>query len=1062
MIIPPPPVLTDLRAGTQLVAGMTVSTVLPDLDFETYSEAGFVPLGDKWGALPRASQGKKGLPVVGAARYAEHPTTEVLCLAYNLKDGIGPRQWLPGMPPPLDLFLHIAKGGLLEAWNVGFERHIWEKVCVPRMGWIAVPRSQWRCAMAKSRAHALPGALDNATRVLNTTHQKNPDGRRLLNRFSVPRNATRSDPRLRIQPGTDPEGSRLYEYNRQDIEAEAEASSLTPDLPPEELEYWLVDQEINQRGVHIDMVGVTDCISIVEEALERYNTELAQLTSGVVNAASEIQRLTGWLGALGVHMQSLDEENVTEALKRTDLPPIARRALEIRALVGSASVKKLFSMSNQVCADGRLRDLFSYHAARTGRATGNGPQPTNLPNSGPDVNRCNLCQRHFGRLKPTCPWCGSVNTSPVEWNALVVEDALDVMKAGSLRAAEMFFDDAFPAISGCLRGLFDAAPGYDLICSDYSAIEAVVLAELAGESWRQEVFRTHGKIYEMSAAKITGIPFEAFERHRKETGQHLSERKLGKVAELSGGFGGWLGAWKAFGADSFMSDEEIIRAILAWRAASPSIVEFWGGQQRNWQSELYGLEGAALTAIYNPGQEFTHRGITFVMRGDALYCRLLSGRYLTYHRPRLAPSERRADTVEITYEGWNSNPKNGPMGWIRMKTYGGRLTENCIAEGTQVLTDSGWRPIESVTENDLVHDGIEFVSCGGMICKSVQGCIQVDDVWMTPDHQVLTEEGWVHAASERCRPYRPEIRDADSYLKGENGWQKTHVVLPLRLRQDQRKGALGSDSGAENRSSLELWLQDKGNPGSEAYDTRNDKPPRVLGVALHERQVPSSLPPSLEKLRGSWDLGVRRVANVIRSLLERHGRVLLPGPRVGPREQQRELREVKLPLGNRPNAIEQQKTEYLPGYAAGAYDGRSSVPSIQNRGDDPALPERARVAAGTDVCGSGLQQSRRRVYDILNAGPRHRFVVRGSRGPFIVHNCVQATARDIQRHSLVAQEKAGYPIVLHCYDENVAEIPEGWGSIEEFEAIMMQMPAWAQNWPIRAAGGWRGKRYRKD
>jgi len=587
------------------------------------------------------------------------------------------------MPDPQDLFDHISAGGLIEAWNVGFERHIWEKVCVPRLGWPPIPRRQYRCAMAKSRAYGLPGSLSAAAAVTNSIEQKDKDGTRLLNKFSTPRNPTKNDGRLRIRPQDDPtDAERLYAYCEQDIVAEAVMSSGTPDLEGEELEYWLADQEINARGVQIDVASVRNCIAVIHATHNRYDHEMSALTGGVVSAASEIERLKGWIGAQGLLMPSMDEEAVEAALKRDDLNPLARRALEIRSLVGSASVKKLFAMNLQVCADGRLRDLFSYHATRTGRATGNGPQPTNLPNHGPAVRHCGCCKRHYGLTKLLCPWCGAdptLNGTEVEWNPQAVEDCLYAMNTRSLAIVELYFDEAMAALSGCLRGMFVAREGYDLICSDYSAIEAVVLAELAGEGWRQDVFRTHGKIYEMSASKITGVPFEEFAEHRKRTGQHHPMRKkVGKVAELASGYQGWIGAWKAFGADEFFSDDEIKDAILAWRAASPSIVEFWGGQSRNWKPELFGIEGCVVNAILHPGQTFQHRGISYVMIGDALICRLLSGRPLTYHRPRLTESSRRRGEWSISYEGWNTNPKNGRVGWIRMYTWGGRLVENIV------------------------------------------------------------------------------------------------------------------------------------------------------------------------------------------------------------------------------------------------------------------------------------------------------------------------------------------------------------------------------------------------
>ena len=155
-------------------------------------------------------------------------------------------------------------------------------------------------------------------------------------------------------------------------------------------------------------------------------------------------------------------------------------------------------------------------------------------------------------------------------------------------------------------------------------------------------------------------------------------KKVGKVAELASGFQGWIGAWKQFGADEFFNDEEIKNAILAWRAASPAIVEFWGGQQKRWQPHFYGLEGAAVQAVLSPGTKFSYRGLSYIVNRDILYCQLLSGRYLTYHKPRLIPSDKRPGTLSLTFEGWNTNPKYGAIGWVRMSTYGGKLTENVV------------------------------------------------------------------------------------------------------------------------------------------------------------------------------------------------------------------------------------------------------------------------------------------------------------------------------------------------------------------------------------------------
>jgi len=990
MIIPPPPAA--------------------NIDFETYSEAGFVwdAALNKWTALPGASQGKKGLPVVGSSVYVEHPTFEALCLSYDLRDGAGVRRWKPGEEDPAALFAHIQRGGLVSGWNSGgFEVKVWAW-CVRNLAWPPVAPAQWRDAMANARAHALPGALAKAAEVLNCAQQKNKDGKRLLDKFSIPRNPTKANATLRIRPTDDPaDAELLYAYCDQDVATEQDVGTRVPELTASELAVWQCDRVINDRGVQMDVSGVENCIAIINQAHARYNAELAALTDGTVQKASELQKLIGWLGAQGVHTSSLDEEHLDDLLADQTLPWQARRALEIRAAIGSASVKKVFAMHNQVSADGRLRDLFVYHGARTGRVTGGGPQPTNLPNSaGVFAYECESCERHFGTHLTYCPWCGCSLTlaHKREWGIESAEYALETIASRDYAFVEYVWGDAMLAVSGCLRALFTAAPGRDLLCSDYSSIEAVVVAELAGEDWRRELFRTHGKVYEMSASKVVGISLEDILRHKTETGSHHSSRKLGKVMELacfspdtqvltsrgyvrivdvlasdelwdgvewtqhdgliekgvrsvinldgvrvtpthlinsngswleakrlvsdastlslaletgsanlplrksnlantvgyerygraalvegnptkstavtcstgnlpgvrparrlpplvpalkrlgrsfisvmrrrsqtpntaggssigyppqwagaitrrpnnttltadagytfatngaatsppfsftwshlrggttralrwtgkkitegtsraifvssrnkrttaivaqsekcnseltslslvydianagprnrftiktnSGhlivhncGYQGWIGSMLAFGADAFMTELEMKDAILAWRAASPMIVEFWGGQQRNWRPEYYGVEGMAVQAILNPGAAFEYRGHQFQMRGDALYLRLVSGRELTYHRPRLAASEKRAGTYSISYEGWNSNPKNGPIGWIRMDTWGGRLVENIVQAtardiqwyGVMNLERAGYPVVLHVYDEDIAE-----------------------------------------------------------------------------------------------------------------------------------------------------------------------------------------------------------------------------------------------------------------------------------------------------------------------------------------------------------------------
>jgi len=705
-------------AGHQFRAGSFISTVHPSADFETYSEAGyyFDYVKQKWHGPPFASQKGKGLNVVGAAVYATHPTTEVLTLVYNLKDGRGPQLWRPDLGQPYDLLEHVGRGGLVEAWNSGFEWWVWNYVCTRRYGWRPLTIEQMRCAMAKARAFAYPGSLGIAGGVMNLHIQKDKDGARLLKLFSMPRDPTKADKRLRITMADAPaDAQKLIDYCAIDTMSEDEAASRCPDLQGEELEYWIVDQYINRRGVHVDADSLNACAHMVELVLQRYDAEMNQLTGGRVTAASQLPSLKLFLRDCGVYMRdgkgSTDEAAMQEILKAPQLHPAAKRAVEIRLMAGSASVKKVFNMKNILSPWQRLHDLFNYHGARTGRPTGEGPQPTNLPKAGPSVLKC-LCGRHTGSHLSACVWCGMPfppGKKKADWGPDAMEDVLQVIKTGDLSLVERVYSDGLKCVSGCLRGLFTAAPGHDLIASDFSSIEGVVTACLAGEQWRVDMFATHGKAYELGVSKITGIPFAEIMAHagftdttspqwwqkREFKGPHHPMRQtIGKVSELASGFGGGVGAWLRFMADCdppmTMPEDEIKEGIKKWRAASPAIVEFWGGQERrigyHRVPELYGLEGMAISAILTPGRQFpvmrkngTHSGITFHYDGAVLYCLLPSGRYLHYHNPVLSPNMKGwGGEYELSYEGYNTNALMGPTGWVRMDTYGGKLCENVV------------------------------------------------------------------------------------------------------------------------------------------------------------------------------------------------------------------------------------------------------------------------------------------------------------------------------------------------------------------------------------------------
>lgn len=1173
---PPPPILY----GTQIRVGPSVSTVLADCDFETYSQAGFhwcgptdkKPLGH-WVGPPGAAQGKKGLGVIGVRAYAEHWSTEVLTFKYDLKDGHGKRTWKPGQlgaevvnrhsdfpdcnvtsgiyigrgtkwgnpygdkpgpgvlyvvadraaavagyrkhilgrpdllaqvreligkqlvcscAPrqchgevlaelaglPWPLFDHFAQGKLIEAHNAGFEQTIWEQVCVPKYGWPSVNPDQWRCSAAKSRAFGLPSALADVGEALNLPTKKDAEGKRLLKLFSWPKDPTKKDPRWRVLPSEEPaDAAKLDSYCETDIETESQASARCPDLPPNELAYWLADQRINRRGIGVDMGAVRDCMAVVNEVLAAYDDEMFKL---IGLRTSQAKALVEWLASNGVRgsdgrpVKSLAAEELEFLYEQRDqYPHPVGRVLEIRGLTASASVKKVFAMANHASRDARLCDLFIYHGARTGRDTHADVQPGNLPKAGPNLRWCEDmgCRRPYGHHMDECPWCGassafSSESSPVEgdkgWCFEGVDHVLEILQMRSMHALEHFFGDALLCVSGVVRSLLVAREGHRLICSDYSSIEAVVSAVLTGEEWRVEAFRRREDIYLHGAAGVTGRTYEWYMANGGK--KHPDRQKIGKPAELGLGFGGFSGALFAFGFEG--EKKEADRTWMAWRAASPAFEEMWGGQYRGvpWdieRREYFGLEGCAVQAVLSPGQMFFYRGVTYQVIDDVLYCTLLSGRRMAYHQPRLWYGAKRDGWVEcysLTYMTWNTNAKMGPRGWVRMETYGGRLFENCIAEGTLVLTERGWVPIESVLVTDRVHDGVEFVNQKGSLYKGVQGCMPIDGVLMTPDHRVLTDDGWKEA-SQFPRPYRPQIRNADRSRTFAQRWKEVAMVLRVRVWAGLRKTRPGGHQDAQQGTAGELRMQDQGTDLQGYYSARDERAPSVRGMALDAGSMPVTLTSSLGELRRAWDSCVRAMATELSELLGRHGAGVPARLRNRSTRQQRELFSRELPLGNLHDAGQQSAQECPDQHPGRSSDRRPGVEALQDRKNHLALPDSQQLAGGQTFDSCGLPQSR--VYDLLNCGPRQRFVVLGASGPFIVHNCVQATARDIMAHAVVKLEAAGYPVVLRVHDEVAAEVPNGFGSLEEFERILTDLPDWAKGWPIRAAG-WEGIRYHKD
>jgi len=429
----------------------------------------------------------------------------------------------------------------------------------------------------------------------------------------------------------------MLTYNKYDVIAQKEIADKLPMLPDFEYQVWLSTQKMNNRGVAVDIDAIKTCKNAINTVTTYYEKELYNLTGGCVRTAGENKKLTKWLNTNGVGTKSVDAKNVKELIERYDGTSTVGQVLRIKKILSSASIKKVVSILNRVSSDGRVRDHMVYCGAdRTGRFGSKGVQIHNLRN-------VKLGEEQFDKNIEI------LRTNPFE------------------------FDNPFDVMGGMVRGFFTADKGKDFICSDYRAIEAVALACLAGEQWRIDVFKTHGRIYELSASKITGVPFQEFLDYQKQHGEkHPLRNTIGKVAELASGYQGWIGAWKQFGADKhFNNDEEIKQSILKWRSDSPNIVNFW-----------HGVEGAAKRAIQiGHNTPCNYRNIVYRYDGDNLYCKLPSGRELTYWKAGLrqgvTPYGKAIE--QICFYGWNSNQSSGlPMGWTQFDTYGGKLTENIV------------------------------------------------------------------------------------------------------------------------------------------------------------------------------------------------------------------------------------------------------------------------------------------------------------------------------------------------------------------------------------------------
>ena len=575
----------------------------------------------------------KDISKCGTYAYTDAPYFDILLFAYSI-DG-QPVQVVDtanGEEIPENVLAALADENVVKrAFNCNFER-----VCLSKylrenypqyfqsysidedtVGDFLNPES-WHCSMIHARTLGLLLSLAEVGKVLGIEQQKMTEGKALIKFFCVPYDTIDGVPQFH-SPTDYPDKWEIFKaYNKRDVEAELEIDRRLSRFPvPDFLwkEFYL-DQEINDRGILVDMQLADKAIGLDAKAKEELTAEVQKLT-GVENPNS-VYQLLDWLETQGYKSDSLGKTQVLELIKTAKEP--VKSVLQMRLQLSKSSVKKYTAMKNTACSDNRARGMFSFYgASRTGRWAGRNVQLQNLP------------QNHLPDLT----------------------EARELVKYSSFEDIQMLYDDVPDTLSQLIRTAFIPRQGMKFIVADFSAIEARVIAWLAGEEWRMKAFANGEDIYCASASKMFGVPVV---KH----GENGHLRQKGKISELACGFGGSVGAMKAMGADSLgLSDTELKQIVTDWREASPHITEFW-----------WAVDRAVKKAVKEKTATKTH-GLLFSYEAGFLFIRLPSGRRLAYAKPYIGKNKFGGESV--TYMGINAQKK-----WDRLESYGPKFVENCV------------------------------------------------------------------------------------------------------------------------------------------------------------------------------------------------------------------------------------------------------------------------------------------------------------------------------------------------------------------------------------------------
>lgn len=634
----------------------------------------------------------------GVYKYAESDNFEILLFAVSVDNGdVTVYDLAQGDTLPDEILDALTDDNVIKwAFNASFERiclSYWLRKNYPdkfksygdgndTVGKYLNPVS-WRCSMVWSAVMGLPLSLEGVGAVLGLKDQKMKEGKDLIRYFCVPCRPTKTNGgRTRNLPHHAPDKWETFKaYNKRDVEAEMGIKEKLHKFPVPDFiwEEYHLDQQINDRGIMVDMELVRNAISFDEKSKSEISGRLQKLT-GLENPNSVIQ-MKDWLSSQGLETDTLGKKAVNELIK--EAPVGLQEVLELRQKLAKSSVKKYQAMQNAACSDNRARGMFQFYGAnRTGRWAGRLIQLQNLP------------QNHMDDLA----------------------QARELVRLGDYESLEMLYDDIPDTLSQLIRTAFIAKPGHKFYVADFSAIEARVIAHLAGESWREKVFKEGGDIYCASASQMFGVPCE-----KHGLNGHL--RQKGKIAELALGYGGSVGALKAMGALEMGLDESELQPLVdAWRMSNPNIVAMW-----------WAFDNAVKTAVRMHSMAECY-GIKFTWRSGMLFITLPSGRKLTYIKPKIG--ENKFGGESVTYEGIGATKK-----WERLESYGPKFVENVVQAVSRDLLVNAMKNLPGFLICGHVHDELIIECPESVSLDEVCAAMAHNPSWM-PDI-LLRADGYI-------------------------------------------------------------------------------------------------------------------------------------------------------------------------------------------------------------------------------------------------------------------------------------------------------------------------------